>query len=180
MRTLLRIGPFLLLAAVATGLALDRSALHAPRSAAVPLATGLVAVTWLALLRRFTLANAPPVPAPSRARPLVSAVLTSAQWFVALLFGLAAIPRQGPGLVLAGAGLGCLFLPAAIIAVHAGKPPPPEPPRPEPAGGWLLVARPGGTGYAIRWAHPSAWKVVALLVAGPLLILAVARAGSAP
>ncbi|MEY2667720.1 MAG: hypothetical protein RJA59_358 [Pseudomonadota bacterium] len=193
MRALLKIGPFAFLAAVAAGLALRWDDLPARypvhwglggvgwadlsvRSVAAPLVMGLVAVAWAGGLRRFFLANSSPAPDPSRARRLLVAVTISMQWFLAILFGLGAIPRQGPGLVVAGAVLGSLLMPVALVATHAGKHPPAEPERPPPPDGWLLVPRENGAGYSIRRGHPRAWQAIAVVAAGPLAIIAVALA----
>ncbi len=193
MRALLRLGPYALLAAVAAGLAVRWDDLPARypvhwgprgvvwaslsvRSVGAPLLMGLVAVVWAGGLRRFFLANSSPAPDPSRARRLLVAVTAAMQWFLALLFGLAAIPRQGPGLVIAGAGIGFLLMPLALLATYAGKPPPPEAEPPPPPDGWLLVPRENGAGYSIRPGHPRAWQAIALVAAGPLAIIAVAMA----
>ncbi len=194
MRALLRLGPFAFLAAVAVGLAAswerlparypvhwgaggaDRWADLSIRSVGAPLLTGLVAVAWAGGMRRFFLANSSPAPDPSRARRLLAAVTIGAQWSLAVVFGLAAIPREGPGLVLAGAGLGFLVLPVALVVTYAGKPPPEEAERPPPPDGWLVVPRENGTGYSIRPGHPRAWQAIALIAAGPLAIIAVALA----
>src|SRR5512137_468079 len=122
---------------------------------------GLVAVAWMGLLRRFVLANASPTPEPARARRLTTAMTIGAQWMLALLFGVAAIPRQGPGLVAAAAGLGILFLPAALVFTYAGKPPHAEPPVAPPPDGWLLVPRRNGTGLAFAPGHPRRWQAFA-------------------
>ncbi len=115
MKTLLHLGPFVLLGAV--GLT------PSVRTAGAPLLSGLVGVAWLGLLRRFVLAHSSPAPDPARSRRLVVSLTLGAQWFLAILTGLSAIPRQGPGLVAMAAGIGILFLPAALIATYAGKAP---------------------------------------------------------
>lgn len=195
MRLLLRLGPFALLAAVAAGLAaswdrlparypthigiggVDRWVDLSPRSVGMPLLTGLVAVAWLALLRRFALANSSPAPDPSRARRLVEAITIGAQWFLALLFGLAAIPQEkGPGLALVGVGLGMLFLPAALFVAHSGKGSPSGPPVAPPPDGWLLVPRKNGAGLGLAPGHPRTWQAVALVAAGLLALVAVSLA----
>ena len=193
MRALLRLGPFAFLAAVAVGLALgwDRLPARYPvhwgaggvgwadlsvRSVGAPLLMGLVAVLWAGALRRFFLANSSPAPDPSRARGLLVAVTTAMQWFLAILFGAVAIPRQGPGLAIAAAGIGFLLMPVALVATYAGKPPPAEPERSPPPDGWLLVPRENGAGYSIRPGHPRAWQAIAIVLAGPLAIIAVAMA----
>lgn len=193
MRAFLRLGPLALLAAVAAGLTAtwDRLPARYPvhwgpggvkwadlsgRSVAAPLVMGFVAVVWAGAMRRFFLANSSPAPDPSRARRLLVAVTTAMQWFLAILFGTVAIPRQGPGLVIAAAGIGFLLMPVALVATYAGKPPPAEPGRPPPPDGWLLVPRENGTGYSIRPGHPRAWQAIALVAAGPLAVIAVALA----
>lgn len=194
MRALLRFGPFAFLAAVAVGLAAswerlparypvhwgaggaDRWADLSIRSVGAPLLMGLVAVVWAGGMRRFFLANSPPAPAPSRARRLLVAVTVAMQWCLAILFGLAAIPRQGPGLVIAGAGIGFLLMPVALVTTYAGKPPPAEPEPPPPPDGWLLLPRANGTGYSIRPGHPRTWQAIAVVATGPLAIIAVAFA----
>jgi hypothetical protein len=143
----------------------------------MPLLTGLVAVAWLGLLRRFTLANSSPAPEPSRARRLVEAITIGVQWFLALLFGLAAVPQEkGPGLALVGVGVGLLFLPAALIVAYSGKAPPAGPPAPPPPDGWLLVPRTNGAGLGIAPGHPRTWQAVALFAAGLLALVAVSLA----
>jgi hypothetical protein len=163
---LLRLGPFLLLAAV--GLA------SSVQTAGAPLLSGLVGVAWLGLLRRLVLANSSPVPDPARSRRLTASLTIGAQWFLAIVSGVSAIPRQGPALVAMAAGLGILFLPAALIATYAGKAPQageiPEP----PPGGWLLVPRANGTGLRLAPHHPRTWMAVALLAAGPIALILVA------
>ncbi|MEI6224519.1 MAG: DUF1648 domain-containing protein [Deltaproteobacteria bacterium] len=194
-RLLLRLGPYALLAAIAAGLAatwdqlparypvhwgvggVDRWADLSPRSVGMPLLMGAIAVAWLGLLRRFTLANSAPAPDPARARKLLVAVTIGTQWLMAILFGLAAVPRQGPGLVVAGAGLGMLFLPVALIVTFAGKAPPAAPPVPAPPDGWLFVQRKDGTGLRIDPRHPRFWQAVVVLAAGPLAIIAVGMVG---
>jgi len=194
MRSLLRFGPFAFLAAVAVGLAAswerlparypvhwgaggaDRWADLSIRSVGAPLVMGLVAIAWAGAMRRFFLANSSPAPDPSRARRLLVAVTIAMQWFLAILFGLAAIPRQGPGLVIAGAGIGFLLMPVALAVTYAGKPPPPEAGRAPPPDGWLLVPRANGTGYSIRPGHPRAWQAIAVVAIGPLVVIAVALA----
>ena len=194
MRAFLRLGPFAFLAAVAAGLAAswdrlparypvhwgaggaDRWADLSIRSVGAPLLMGLVAVVWAGGMRRFFLANSSPAPDPSRARRLLVAVTVAMQWFLAILFGLVAIPRQGPGLVIAGAGIGFLLMPVALVATYAGKSPAPEAEPPPPPGGWLLVPRVNGTGYSLRPGHPRVWQAIALVAAGPLAIIAVAMA----
>jgi hypothetical protein len=115
---------------------------------------------------------------PARARKLLVAVTIGAQWLMALLFGLAAVPRQGPGLVVAGAGLGLLFLPVALIVTYAGKAPPmPQSEPPPPPGGWLFVPRENGNGLQIAPGHPRAWQAVAIFAAGLVAIIAVGMAG---
>jgi len=194
-RHLLRLGPYALLAGVAAGLAASWSRLpsHYPvhwgpggadrwadlsiRSVGAPLAMGLVAVAWMGWLRRFVLANASPSPEPARARRLTGAVTVGAQWFLALLFGAAAIPREGPGLVAGAAGLGFLFLPAALVFTYAGRPPPAGPPVAPPPDGWLFVPRRNGTGLGFAPGHPRRWQAIALVAAGPVLILLVGLLG---
>jgi uncharacterized membrane protein len=190
-RTFLRFGPFAFLAAVAAGLAAswDRLPARYPvhwgaggvgwadlsvRSVGAPLLMGLVAVVWAGAMRRFFVANSSPAPDPARARRLLVAVTVAMQWFLAILFGLVAIPRQGPGLVIAGAGIGCLLMPVAFIATYAGKLPPPEAEPPPPPDGWLFVPRSNGTGLGMAPRHPRAWQAVALVATGPLAIIAVA------
>ena len=165
MKTLLRLGPFGLLAAV--GLA------PSVRAAGAPLLSGLVGVAWLGLLRRFVLANSSPAPDPARSRRLTASLTLGAQWFLAIVTGLSAIPRQGPGLVAMASGLGILFLPAALIATYAGKAPETAE-IPPPPGGWLLVPRANGTGLRLAPHHPRAWTAVALLAAGPIALILVA------
>jgi uncharacterized membrane protein len=191
MRVILRLGPYALLATVAAGLAaswdrlparypthigiggVDRWADLSPRSVGMPLLTGLVAIAWIGLLRRFVLANSSPSPEPSRARRLVETITTGAQWFLALLFGLAAVPQEkGPGLALVGVGLGLLFLPVALIVTYSGKAPPAGPPVPPPPEGWLFVPRTNGAGLAIAPGHPRTWQAVALFAAGLLALVA--------
>jgi hypothetical protein len=187
MRILLRAGPFAFLAAVGVGLVLawqrlparypvhwgaggvDRWADLSARSVGAPLLMGLVGVTWIGLLRRFVLAHSSPAPDPARSRRLTVSITIAAQWMLAAVFGLGAIPRQGPGLVLAGAGLGCILLPVALIATYTGEPPVEEV-RPPPHGGWLFVAREDGTGLRIERRHPLFWTAVALLAAGPIAL----------
>jgi hypothetical protein len=172
MRLLLRLGPFALLFAVAAGLAASWADLS-PRSVGMPLLTGLVAIAWIGLLRRFVLANSSPAPEPSRARRLVETITTGAQWFLALLFGLAAVPQEkGPGLALVGVGLGLLFLPVALIVTYSGKAPPAGPPVRPPPEGWLFVPRTNGAGLAIAPGHPRTWQAVALFAAGLLALVA--------
>ncbi len=194
MRPLLRLGPYAILVAVAAGLALtwDRLPARYPihwgvhgadrwtnlslRSVGLPLLMGVVSVAWMGALRRFLLANAPPAPDPGRVRRLVTALTVAEQWHLGLLFGLVAVPRQDPGLVLAGAGLGFLALPAALVFAFAGKAPPPVAPAPAPPGGWLLEPRRGGTGWSVRWGHPRARRMILLLAAYPVAIIALAAA----
>jgi hypothetical protein len=165
-KTILHLGPFVLLGAV--GL------IPAVRTAGAPLLSGLVGVAWLGLLRRFVLAHSSPAPDPARSRRLAVSLTLGAQWFLAILTGLSAIPRQGPGLVAMAAGIGILFLPAALIATYARKAPetveiPAPPPR-----GWLLVPRANGTGLRIAPHHPLTWAAVALFAAGPIALILVA------
>jgi hypothetical protein len=165
-KTLLHLGPFVIL--VAVGLTPPVRAMGAP------LLSGLVSVAWLGLLRRFVLAHSSPAPDPARSRRLVVSLTLAAQWFLAILTGLSAIPRQGPGLVAAAAGIGVLFLPAALIATYARKAPdaveiPVPPPR-----GWLLVPRANGAGLRFAAHHPLTWAAVALFAAGPIALILVA------
>jgi uncharacterized membrane protein len=190
-RLFLRLGPFALLAAVAAGLAAswyrlparypthfgiggaDRWADLSIRSVAWPLLDGLVAVAWIGLLRRFILANSSPAPEPSRARRLVECITIGAQWFLALLFGLAAVPQEnGPGLALVGVGVGFLLLPVALIVTYSGKEPPAGPSVPPPPEGWLFVPRKNGAGLGIAPGHPRTWQAVALLAGGLLALIA--------
>jgi hypothetical protein len=165
-KALLHLGPFILLAAV--GLA------PSVRTAGAPLLSGLVGVAWLGLLRRFVLANSSPLPDPARSRRLTASLTLGTQWFLAILLGLSAIPRQGPGLVAMAAGLGILLLPAALIATYAGKAPEAEEIPVPPSGGWLLVPRTNGTGLRIAPHHPGTWAAVALFAAGPIALILVA------
>ena len=194
-RLLLRLGPYALLAGIAAGLAATWDRLPArypvhwgvggavrwadlsPRSVGTPLLMGAIAVAWLGLLRRFTLANSAPAPDPARARRLLVAVTIGTQWLMAILFGLAAVPRQGPGLVVAGAGLGMLFLPLALIVTFSGKAPPAGAPVPAPPEGWLFVQRKDGTGLGIDPRHPRFWQAVLVLAGGPLALIAVGMVG---
>lgn len=188
MRALLRLGPYALLAAVAAGLALawdrlpTRYAVHwgpggirfadlSVSSVAGPLLAGLAGVAWMGILRRFILANSPPVSDPARSRRLLEAVTVAAQWNLALVFGFAAIPRQGPGLVLGAAGVGMLLVPVALVATYAGKAPPAEPVAPPPTGSWLFFPRPDGTGFSIDLGHPMRWRALLLILAGPVAML---------
>jgi uncharacterized membrane protein len=190
-RSLLRLGPFLLLAGVAAWLAASFS--HLPerypvhwgpggadrwvdlsiRSVGVPLAMGLVGVGWMGILGRFVLANASPLPEPARARRLTMAMTIGLQWFLALLFGAAAIPRQDPGLVAGAAGLGLLFLPAALVATYAGRSSSPAAPAAPPPDGWLFVPRRNGNGLGFAPGHPRRWQAIAIVAAGPALIVLV-------
>ncbi len=192
MRALLRLGPYALLAAVAAALAAnwdrlparypvhwgihgaDRWADLSPLSVGVPLLTGAVALAWIGLIRRFLLANSSPVPEPARARRLTAAITIGLQWFLALLFGLAAVPQEkGPGLLLVGVGAGLLFLPIALVTTYAGKPPQaPEVEPPPPPGGWLFVPRENGTGLRFAPGHPRIWQAVALFGAGLVAFIA--------
>jgi hypothetical protein len=191
-RLFLRLGPYALLVAIAAGLAAtwdrlparypvhwgvggaDRWADLSPRSVGMPLLMGVIAMVWIGLLRRFLLANSSPAPEPARARRLTVALTIGLQWFLALLLGLAAVPQEkGPGLVLVGVGAGLLFLPIALIATYAGRPPPaPQAEPPPPPGGWLLVPRENGTGLRIAPGHPRAWQGAALFAAGLVALIA--------
>ncbi|HET8723552.1 MAG TPA: hypothetical protein VFM53_05050 [Anaeromyxobacteraceae bacterium] len=192
MRALLRLGPYALLAAVAAGLALAwdrlpaRYAVHwgaggvrfanlSVRTVAGPLLAGLAGVAWMGLLRGFILANSPPAPDPARARPLVGAITVAAQWNLALVFGSAAIPSTGPGLVLGAAGLGTMLVPAALVATYAGKAPgnaaAGATPVAPPGSGWLFQPRPDGTGLSIDLRHPLRWRALLLILAGPVSML---------
>ncbi|MBS1110706.1 MAG: hypothetical protein H6Q88_2698, partial [Anaeromyxobacteraceae bacterium] len=133
-------------------------------------------VAWAGAMRGFFLANSSPAPDPSRARRLLVAVTLAMQWFLAILFGLVAIPREGPGLAIAGAGIGFLLMPVALVATYAGKSPPAQPEPSPPQDGWLLVPRANGTGYSIRPGHPRAWQAIAVVAIGPLVVIAVALA----
>jgi hypothetical protein len=188
---LLRLGPYALLAGVAAGLALawedlpsrypvhwgaggaDRWADLSPRSVGTPLLVGLLLVAWIGLLRRFVLENSPRAPDPSRARSLVENVTVASQWVLAAVLGAAAVPRQGPGLVLLAAGIGFLALPVALVATYAGKARV-EPEVPAPADGWLLVPRANGTGLGIDPRHPLFRRAVLLTVGGPVAVLLLA------
>lgn len=189
MRALLRIGPYALLAAVAGWLALawDRLPARYPvhwgsggadrwvdlsaRAVAGPLLAGLAGVAWLGMLCRFVLANSSPAPDPSRARRLVGAMTVAGQWNLALVFGGAAIPSTGPGLVLGAAGVGMLLVPAALVVTYAGQAPPDESvgamPMAPPPGGWLLYPRANGTGLSMDLRHPLRWRALLLILAGP-------------
>jgi hypothetical protein len=135
---------------------------------------GAVGVAWLGVLRAFVLANSSPVPDDARSRSLLTNVSLAAQWSLATLFGLAAVPREGPGLVVAGAGLALVSVPAALVATYVGSPPPVPDDRPAPPeGGWLFVPRRNGAGLGIVRHHPRFWLAVALVAAGPLLFIAV-------
>lgn len=191
MRWLLRLGPYALLAGVAAGLALawdrlptrypvhwgaggaDRWADLSARSVGTPLLLGLVLVAWIGILRRLVLENSPRAPDPSRARRLVENVTLSSQWLLAAVLGCAAVPRQGPGLVLGAAGLGFLLLPAALIATYVGKAAV-EPDVPAPVAGWLFVPRVNGSGFGIDRRHPHFGRAVLLTVGGPIAVLLLA------
>jgi hypothetical protein len=134
---------------------------------------GLVLVAWMGLLRRLVLDNSPRAPDPSRARLLVENVTLASQWLLAAVLGCAAVPRQGPGLVLVAAGLGFLLLPVALVATYAGKAPV-EPDVPAPADGWLFVPRENGTGCGIDGRHPRFGRAVLLTAAGPVVVLVLA------
>lgn len=185
MRALLRIGPYALLAAVAGWLALawDRLPARYPvhwgpggadrwvdlsaRAVAGPLLAGLAGVAWLGMLRRFVLANSSPAPDPSRARSLVGAMTVAGQWNLALVFGGAAIPSTGPGLVLGAAGVGMLLVPTALVVTYAGHAAPEPTPMAPPPGGWLLYPRANGTGLSMDLRHPLRWRALFLILAGP-------------
>ncbi len=187
MAALLRLGPFAILGAVAAWLwsAWDRLPARYPvhwgpggvrwadlsvRSVATPLLAGALAALWIGALGRFILRNSPPSPDPARARRVLAAVTTVLPWFLALLFGAAAVPRQGPGLVIGAAALGFLVLPASLVWAYAGSAAPPGRPAP-PDGGWLFVPRPDGTGLSIVRHHPRRWAAWALIAAGPAAVV---------
>lgn len=188
MGRLLRVGPYLFPALVAGILAWrwerlparypvhwgangpDRWADLSAGAVTRPLAFGLLVTLWLGWLRRFLLRNSAPAADQARSRAVVEHVTTAAQWAVALAFGTAAVPQEGPGLVLGAAGLGVLLVPFALVAAYAGKPAPEAPAAP-PADGWLLVPKRLGVGLAIDFRHPRAWRALGLILAGPAAFL---------
>lgn len=188
MKRLLRAGPYLLPALVAGFLAWqwerlptrypvhwgasgpDRWADLSAGAVARPLLFGLLVTLWLGWLRRFLLQNSAPAADQARTRAVVEHVTTATQWAVALAFGTAAVPQQGPGLVLGAAGLGVLLVPIALVAAYAGRPAPEAPAAP-PAEGWLFVPKRAGVGLTIDFGHPRAWRALGLTLAGPAAFL---------
>jgi hypothetical protein len=140
-----------------------------------PLVVGVVAVTWLGILRRFVLAHSSPVEDPARSRRLVTRVTWAVQALLALVLGASATAR--PGLVAAGAGAGLLLVSAAVVATYAGPPPAPTAAVPAPPEGWLFVPRGNGTGLRLAPDHPRRWRALALLLAGPVALALVALLG---
>jgi hypothetical protein len=190
-RVLLRLGPYALLALTGAWVALEwermpaRYPVHwgvggpdrwvdlSPRAVGIPLVLGALLVAWLGWLRRFVLANSAPAPDPSRARRLVRAATAASQWTLALVFAAAAVPKQGPGLVVAAAGAGFLLLPVALVATYAGKAEP-EPEVPSPPGGWLLVQRANGTGLTLDPRHPGFRGAIVRFLAWPVAVMLLA------